>query len=471
MTTRSGRRVALAILQGTIGVGLAGAVLALSGSPLGGAQATPPPTARPAEWEQRSRTFEQTGLSDPFKGITADGNVVPNLYAARSTGVSTAPVVTAAKAFLAALSEPQRTKTLFAVDDPEWRKWMNQHFYVRQGVGFDEMSEAQRQAAFGLMKASLSAKGLTLTRDIMRLNHTLGELNNNDFVQYGEWFYWMTVMGTPSATEPWGWQLDGHHVIINYYVQGDQVVMTPNFVGSEPVTATSGKYAGTSVLQDEQNRGLAFMNSLDAAARAKATVAPTKTGNNNRTEAFKDNVVLAYQGVKASELPASAQSALADLVGLYVGIMDDGHAKVKMAEVKQHLADTYFSWIGATSPDAVFYYRIHSPVILIEFDHQTPIAIRLPDGSRDRRGSTSTPWCGRRTATTTARICCASTCWRTSTRRCAQGIGGGGCEGGDGGDLRITFVSHSSATIEKPRAVHSSGPRSSRHITTSAPGA
>ena len=38
--------------------------------------------------------------------------------------------------------------------------------------------------------------------------------------------------------------------------------------------------------------------------------------------------------------------------------------------------------MGATTPDAVFYYRIHSPVILIEFDHQTPIGIRLPDGSR-----------------------------------------------------------------------------------------
>jgi hypothetical protein len=50
--------------------------------------------------------------------------------------------------------------------------------------------------------------------------------------------------------------------------------------------------------------------------------------------------------------------------------------------VKAHLADTHFSWVGATTPDAVFYYRVHSPVILIEFDHQTPIAIRLPDGSR-----------------------------------------------------------------------------------------
>ena len=101
----------------------------------------------------------------------------------------------------------------------------------------------------------------------MRLNDTLAELNDNDFDRYGEWRYHITVMGKPSATEPWGWQLDGHHAIINYFVLGDQVVMTPMFAGSEPVVATSGKYKGTSVLQDEQNQGLALIKTLtDAAA-------------------------------------------------------------------------------------------------------------------------------------------------------------------------------------------------------------
>ena len=37
------------------------------------------------------------------------------------------------------------------MDDPEWRKWMNPHFYVRQGVSLGEMSEPQREAAFGLL--------------------------------------------------------------------------------------------------------------------------------------------------------------------------------------------------------------------------------------------------------------------------------------------------------------------------------
>ena len=52
--------------------------------------------------------------------------------------------------------------------------------------------------------------------------------------------------------------------------------------------------------------------------------------------------------------------------------MRDDHARVQMAEVRAHLDETYFAWIGGTEPDSVFYYRIHSPVILIEFDHQRP---------------------------------------------------------------------------------------------------
>ena len=69
-------------------------------------------------------------------------------------------------------------------------------------------------------------------------------------------------MGKPSDTEPWGWQLDGHHLIVNYFVLGDQVVMTPTFMGSEPVRAESGKFTGTVVMQDEQNKGLNLINAL-----------------------------------------------------------------------------------------------------------------------------------------------------------------------------------------------------------------
>ncbi len=331
---------------------------------------------------QMSRQWESKGLAEPFRGITASGTPETGLFAIRSTGVSTAPVKAAAEAFLAALTPEQRAKTTFPIDSDEWRKWMNQHFYVRQGAGFLDMTPAQRDKAFGLLRASLSAKGLKLSEDIMRLNETLAELNNNDQEQFGEWKYWITIMGQPSLTQPWGWQIDGHHLIINYFVLGDQVVMTPTFTGSEPVIATSGKYNGTAILQQEQRAGLALIRALTDAQRAKAILEVRKDGNNNVGEAFKDNVVLDYAGLAAKDMTPAQQKQLLALAALYIDNMKEGHARVRMAEIERHLGRTYFAWIGATQDDSVFYYRIHSPVVLIEFDHQQPVAIRSPDGTR-----------------------------------------------------------------------------------------
>ena len=326
-------------------------------------------------FRKMSEEAERRGLAEPFKGITMDGNIIEGLFPIKPTGVSTAPVRQAAENFLASLTPEQRGRVLFPVDDAEWRKWMNQHFYQRQGVSFQQMTPSQREAAFGLMGASLSAKGMRLTRDIMRLNETLAELaGDHEFL--GEWLYFITIMGKPSATDPWGWQLDGHHAIINYFVLGDQVVMTPHFAGSEPVIATSGKYKGTAILQEEQAQGLKLIQALSDDHRKKAILNFSKTGNNNLTEAFKDNVVLDYAGIRASELPDGHQQQIVELAGRYIGNMDDGHAKIKMDEVKRHLESTYFAWIGGTDNASVFYYRIHSPVVLIEFDHQRPANLR-----------------------------------------------------------------------------------------------
>ncbi len=319
--------------------------------------------------------LERASLAEPFKGLTTDGKVVGGLYPVQTTGVSTEPVQEAAKAFLAGLNKEQRKKTLFPVDDSEWRKWGNVHFYVRQGVSFKEMNKKQRELGFELLKAGLSAKGLKKTRDVMRLNETLAEIKNN-FDEWGESLYWITIMGEPSATKPWGWQLDGHHVNINYFVLGDQVVMTPVFMGSEPTEAKSGKYKGTIVLQDEQNKGLALMTSLTPSQRTKATIQGKKGPTNNVAEAFRDNLVLDYAGIPASGFNDKQKKLLLEVVSEYVGNIDDGHARVKMSEVRKHLDKTHFAWIGTVGPDAVFYYRIQSPVVLIEFDHQRPIGLR-----------------------------------------------------------------------------------------------
>ena len=81
-------------------------------------------------------------------------------------------------------------------------------------------------------------------------------------------------------------------------------------------------------------------------------------------------------GVRAKELGAAQRQQLLDLIALYVDNMDEGHARVRMDEVRTFLDRTWLAWIGGTTSGSVFYYRIQSPVILIEFDHQRTVGLR-----------------------------------------------------------------------------------------------
>lgn len=325
---------------------------------------------------------ERKALAEEFTGVQTSEGLISGLYPIRATGISTAPIVDAATAFLSALDDPQKARATFAIDDVEWRKWLNvdNGIYARQGVSLKEMTPRQKSKAFALMSASLSAKGLSLSKNIMKTDQTLKELNSN--VEYlDEELYFFTLMGTPSETTPWGWQIDGHHLVVNYFILGDQIVFAPVFLGAEPVVATSGKYEGNVLFQSEQDLGLALMQSLSPEQQTLA-----RLGEKGREDMLSaggaDNLVLDHQGIRATDLTPEQQVQLLRLTEEYVGNLRDGHADVKMEEIRTHLADTWFAWRGGVSDDPVFYYRIHSPVALIEFDHQGPIGARPADGSR-----------------------------------------------------------------------------------------
>lgn len=333
----------------------------------------------PAQFPELSRTIsagmEERAFAEEFKGITTDGNIVDGLFPLETTGVDTSALIAATNTFIATLSDEQKQTTLHAADALEWRRWANMSIYRREGLSLDDMSEAQKAAAWNMLDAGLSAKGMTLSRDIMRLNETLGELNNNNFVEFGEGKYWITVMGTPSPTEPWGWQLDGHHLVINFFVQGDQIVATPSFWGSEPAVATSGKYAGTRIMDAEMDKALGLVRSLDEAQLAAAVLTREKTGNNISTEAWSDNAVLENAGIEVANFTPEQKAALIELIGLYIGNLEDPIAEHEMAEITRYLDETWFAWIGGMEDTSVFYYRIQSPVLVIEFDHQAPVGL------------------------------------------------------------------------------------------------
>src|SRR2546426_2518504 len=338
----------------------------------------PPVSARSPQPElpPHLQKYVATGealVAEPFKGITADGSVIPKLFPIEKTGVSTRPVTDAARALLDSLSAEQRARALFALDTDAWRRWSNIHPYLmRHGLPLEEMSGAQRDRALALLRESLSADGFQTARDVMRLNDFIGMITGSH-TEYGEWVYWLTVMGTPSTDEPWGWQIDGHHLIVNCFVLGDQIVMTPMFMGSEPVAADEGPYAGTRVFQAEEQQGLALMRALTTEQRQRAIIAAEPPGE-VFTAAFRDNLEMKYQGIASRDLATAQQRMLLEVLETYVGRIRPGHAAVWLDEVKRHLGETHFAWMGGTDEDGVFYYRVHSPVILVEFDHQRGIA-------------------------------------------------------------------------------------------------
>ena len=316
-----------------------------------------------------------TAAAEPFKGITSDGKVIAGLFGIQKTGVSTALIRHAVEDFLGSLSAEQRRKTVFPIDTDQWRKWSNIHpTLMRHGTPLFEMSDLQRDHAFALLRESLSGRGFEEAIDIMHLNETVQEMTGR-LDEYGEDLYWLSIMGTPSESEPWGWQWDGHHLIINYFVLGDQVVVTPTFLGAEPVHARTGKYAGLRVFKADEDRGLALIRALSGAQRAKTIIAPETSGE-DFTTAFRDNLELNYAGIRYDELSNAQHDVLLELVKYHVGRMRDGHAEIKMAEVKRHLKETYFCWMGGIDDDSTFYYRVQSPVIIVEFDHQRGIAFR-----------------------------------------------------------------------------------------------
>ena len=327
----------------------------------------------PTEFLQRYKDSGEAAVAEPFKGVTTDGTLVRDLFTLDKTGVSTAPIRDAAEAFLGSLTGAQRARAVFPLETDAWRRWSNIHpFTMRHGVCLDELGAMPRERALDVLRASLSARGFGSARDVMKLNETILEITGRGD-EYGEWLYWLSVMGTPSDREPWGWQLDGHHLNLNAVVIGDQVVMTPMFFGSEPVFAETGRYAGTRVCDAEERGGLELMRALTRQQRERAVLA-TELPPEVFTVAFRDNLELAYAGVRYGELSSAQQRLLLALAEIYTGRVRPGHADVRLDEVKRHLADTYFAWMGGVDDDSVFYYRIHSPVILVEFDHQRGIA-------------------------------------------------------------------------------------------------
>ena len=85
--------------------------------------------------------------------------------------------------------------------------------------------------------------------------------------------------------------------------------------------------------------------------------------------AFQDNRIIPVEGICVADMPPAAIDLVLEIAEQFVLPLPDGPRAARLREIREHLPEISFSWIGGHLPGDVFYYRIQSPVIIAELDH------------------------------------------------------------------------------------------------------
>src|SRR5215212_1183462 len=315
---------------------------------------------------------------------------------AQGGGDATSQTVAATEAFLDTLDDTQREQVTYDFDSDEKSGWSNFPVPVvpRPGLPFSDMTEEQRQAAMAILQAALSEEGYEKTVGIMVGDQVVREQEDNPNL-FGLDFYGPAIFGTPSETEPWMLQFNGHHLGLNLTVDGEDNVLTPSFVGVQPAEYTLDEAGDLSAFEPasvldggtirpmsvENDEALDLINALDSEQQEQAIldyeVSDLVLGPG------EDGRVLEPEGLPASEMTTDQQALLLDLIRQWVSIVNDETAQARMSEIEDGLNDTYFAWSGPTTNGEVIYYRITGPTVHIEFAHQMNDVLHIHSVYRD----------------------------------------------------------------------------------------
>jgi hypothetical protein len=326
---------------------------------------------------------------EPFVGITSDGVPRQGLYALPKQPTTDDALAQAAQQFLSLLTPGEVDAVRYDMDAPQWRAWSNPEFMVyRVGLRLEVLSSEKVAAIMHLVQASLSVEGYGRIAHAMSLNGYLGQLVDLPTVM-NDRSYWFAVFGDPDPAGPWGWQLFGHHVAVNFVSVGGRHIIAPVFIGGEPALS-DGAYPP--LFETREQIALELAGSLTADQRAAAVVYdsvldPSMPKNRlhpaderHMAGAFRDNRIIAYEGIEASALNTRQRVLLRRIVEDSLLLLIEQQREVALAEYDAHLDETWFSWYGATDGSQPFYFRVHSPVIIAELDHHAGVWLsnRLP---------------------------------------------------------------------------------------------
>ena len=294
----------------------------------------------------------------------------------------------AAIAFINSLDSTQKLRALYPFDVDER---YNFHFFPkdnRKGIMVNDLTPAQKQAAFNLVRTSLSEQAVTKVKAIMQLDNVLKAMEHrgpqDHFRDTGK--YYFTVFGIPANNTVWGWRLEGHHISFNFSADKGQLVSgTPGFLGSNPAIVQDGPQKGEQVLKDEADMGFSLLLSFSE-DQLKIVRIDTTAPNEIITFVSRKAMLLHPEGLNYSQMTPKQQEQLLQLVRLYVNRYTRLFADKMLKEIEQAgLNNLSFAWAGNTEPvvGKPHYYRIQGPTIIIEYDNSQNNANHVHSVVRD----------------------------------------------------------------------------------------
>lgn len=311
-------------------------------------------------------------------------------------------VTKSAAAFVGTLTSEQRGVAIMPYDTPKRVDW---HFIPkdeRKGLQVKLMTKPQQAAALQLLRSALSQIGYDKATKIMSLENLLRELeagkggkNIRDPERY---FY--TLFGTPGQGR-WGLSVEGHHLSLNFVLEGDRVVSSsPQVFSTNPAVVKmenkAGIAVGTRVLEKEETLAFEIINGLNAEQKAVAIFEKTAL-KEVRNAGVAQPPTEAAVGIAMSKMEPPQRRQLKELIEVYCSAMPNKVAAERLADIeKAGWADVKFGWAGATEPGIGHYYRIQGPTFLVEFVNTQPdaagnVANHIHAMWRDMRGDFALP--------------------------------------------------------------------------------
>lgn len=274
----------------------------------------------------------------------------------------------AAVRFLAALTPDQKASCTFELADDERKNW---HFVPRprKGISFKELTPSQRHLAHGLIASGLSHSGYLKVTSIMSLEEVLHELEGGRGPIRDPELFYLSVFGKPDPADAWGWRVEGHHLSLNFVLGGNEITVTPSFLGSNPAEVRSGPRQGLRVLATEEDLARQLVRML-APDQRNIAVYTNRAPSDIVTGADRKAHLLTPKGLAASAMTAAQTEVLWRLVTEYAYRYRPEIADAELKRIESTgLEKLWFAWAGSVEPGQPHYYRVQGPTFLLEYDN------------------------------------------------------------------------------------------------------